>query len=217
MKGITEELAEVQLKLKGTSWTNNEEFDQNGAILLRNVVNGSLLVRPKPESDDVVRYKKRLKQTADNSNAQVAGSIETYNYPDYIHYHRGVVKQVIEKAIGRPLYPTYFYDRFYLQHHALPPHTDRDACEISASMLISTTLTDPWPLYVVKPFDDLSDINAEMYDATDKDLIVYKGTECIHWRDNMPRGEHTHHQIFFHYVLQDGNRAFCAFDNGRVD
>ena len=217
MKSIRESLAIEMMEQKGSSWTNNEEFDQNGALLLKNVVDGSLLVRPQPDTDEVTRYQKRLVTKRPASEAQVEGSIETYNYPDYKYYHRGVVKKVIEEAIGRPLYPTYFYDRFYLRHQALAPHTDRAACEISASMLISTTLTDPWPLYVVKPFDDLGDIEVEMYDATDKDLIIYKGVECIHFRDNMPRGEHTHHQVFFHYVLQDGQRAFAAYDNGRFD
>lgn len=216
MKEIQESLAIKMLERKGNSWTNNEEFDQNGAILLKNVVDGSLLIRPKPKTTEVTNYKKRLLITRPSSEAQVLGSIECYNYPEYQYYHRGVVKKIIEEAIGRSLYPTYYYDRFYLQHQSLPAHIDREACEISASMIISTTLTEPWPLYVVKPFDDLSNIDVEMYNATDKDLIIYKGLECIHFRDNMPRGDHTHHQIFFHYVLQDGHRAFCAYDNGRT-
>ena len=58
MKGITEELAEVQLNLKGTSWTNNEELDQNGGSFLKEC--GGWLPAcktPKRESDDVVDIK----------------------------------------------------------------------------------------------------------------------------------------------------------------
>ena len=216
MKEINQEIVEQVLKKYKSSWTNNQEFDEKGAILIKNVVNGKELIREVPDSKKVHNYKERMLTEADESSAQVQGSIETYNYPDYKYYHRGVVKTIIENAIGRKLYPTYYYDRFYFKNQALIPHSDRDACEISASMLISTTLEKPWPLYVLRPVKDINDLEADVYDATDEDLIVYKGTECIHWRDNMPRGEHTHHQIFFHYVLQDGNRAYCAYDNGSM-
>ena len=61
--------------------------------------------------------------------------------------------------------------------------------------------------------------------------MIYKGCERPHWRDPMPgtpKGkkskklfgkaptqEQYYHQIFFHYVLQDGERAQCAWDRAR--
>ena len=62
------------------------------------------------------------------------------------------------------------------------------------------------------------------------DGLLYKGCERPHWRDKMPgftgkrskklfgktpTKEQYYHQIFFHYVLQDGNRAHCAWDRLR--
>jgi hypothetical protein len=58
------------------------------------------------------------------------------------------------------------------------------------------------------------------------DGMIYKGCERPHWREAMPganrskklfgKGEELYyHQIFFHYVLQDGQRAHCAFDAAR--
>ena len=63
------------------------------------------------------------------------------------------------------------------------------------------------------------------------DGLLYKGCERPHWRDPMPgvRKEEDkipvpgkedksltyYHQIFFHYVLQDGHRAHCAWDRSR--
>ena len=58
------------------------------------------------------------------------------------------------------------------------------------------------------------------------DGIIYKGCERPHWRNPMPgllesslrnaKGESNfllyYHQIFFHYVLQDGIRAHHAWD-----
>ena len=61
------------------------------------------------------------------------------------------------------------------------------------------------------------------------DGLIYKGCERPHWRDEMPTPKTTkifgkkkkdqttyyYHQIFFHYVLQDGERAHCAWDRTR--
>ena len=44
------------------------------------------------------------------------------------------------------------------------------------------------------------------------DGMVYKGCERPHWRDSMPGsqwGNNYYHQIFFHYVLQDGQKPLC--------
>ena len=58
--------------------------------------------------------------------------------------------------------------------------------------------------------------------------MIYKGCERPHWRDEMPTPkvskifgkkkeatDYYYHQIFFHYVLQDGERAHCAWDRSR--
>ena len=63
------------------------------------------------------------------------------------------------------------------------------------------------------------------------DGMVYKGCERPHWRNPMPTQYEKrlyllqktktekeglyYHQIFFHYVLQDGQRAHCAWDMAR--
>ena len=48
--------------------------------------------------------------------------------------------------------------------------------------------------------------------------MIYKGCERPHWREPMPGNiidrNLYYHQIFFHYVLQDGHRAHYAFDVG---
>ena len=61
------------------------------------------------------------------------------------------------------------------------------------------------------------------------DGLLYKGCERPHWREAMPgskkkskklfgkaqQQELYYHQIFFHYVLADGERAHCAWDRAR--
>ena len=62
----------------------------------------------------------------------------------------------------------------------------------------------------------------------DGDGVVYKGCERIHWRGKFPKEYDTnwmgrekkreglyHHQLFLHYVLQDGQRSHHAWDRLR--
>jgi hypothetical protein len=146
----------------------------------------------------------------------------------------------LEKILGRKLYNTYYYDRYYFPGQELTKHADRDACEISVSIHISTNLPDDlkdWP-FMIKTPDTYTDktksdilVPGEERSAVlnPGDGLIYKGCERPHWRDAMPtprrrkrdillRREsptYYYHQIFFHYVLQDGQRAQCAFDMAR--
>ena len=140
------------------------------------------------------------------------------------------------------LYNTYYYDRYYFPGQALTKHADRDACEISVSIHISTNLPDDlkdWP-FMIKTPDIYTDKKktAVLVPGEERSLVLnpgdgllYKGCERPHWRDAMPgtpkgkkskklfgkgpQEEQYYHQIFFHYVLQDGERAQCAWDKAR--
>ena len=60
----------------------------------------------------------------------------------------------LEKIIGRKLYNTYYYDRFYYPGQELTRHADRDACEISVSIHVSTNLEGKdadWPFWIKTP------------------------------------------------------------------
>lgn len=50
----------------------------------------------------------------------------------------------LEEAIGKKLYNTYYYDRFYNPGQALSNHADRPACEISVTVHISSNLNQSW-------------------------------------------------------------------------
>ena len=73
----------------------------------------------------------------------------------------------------------------------------------------------------------LEQIYSDLYDQVIKEKnigLLYKGCERPHWRASMPgkkrniirkifkQEEFYYHQIFFHYVLQNGNRAHFAWD-----
>ena len=213
---MTEEEVLIAEKLNtGTSWTRNEEFDKNGYLVIKDLWDAQELYHPVPEIKGQYNYHSKRADifTHVPEEAQVKGSTSRYWHPQYRVIHSGI-RLKLEEIIGRKLYNTYYYDRFYFPGQELTKHTDRDACEISVSVHVSTNLEGidaDWPFWIKTP--DGEDRSAIL---TAGDGLLYKGCERPHWRGKMPgsRADNYYHQIFFHYVLQDGNRAHCAWDRG---
>ena len=111
------------------------------------------------------------------------------------------------------------------------------------SIHISTNLPDnlkDWPFKIKTPdtYTDPKKKETILVPGEERALvlntgdgIIYSGCDRPHWRDPMPgtpkgkkskklfgkapQEEQYYHQIFFHYVLQDGQRAHCAWDRAR--
>ena len=217
----------------GTTWTRNESFDKNGYLPVENLWDPKELFCEVPEKRGQFSYwSKNLEDFNHMENElQVNGSVSRYWYPLYRHIHTGI-RLKLEKIIGRKLYNTYYYDRFYFPGQELEKHVDRDACEISVTLHISTNLTGEdaeWPICIKSPdvYEDkqkkvvISNGSNAAISLGPGDGLIYKGCERPHWRDPMPTPsdskdkEYYYHQIFFHYVLQDGHRSHCAFDMAR--
>jgi len=243
---MTEQQKLCQCKMQevlnsGTSSTKNEQFDKDGYFVIRNLWDPEELYHPVPNIRGQLNY---YDNNLDNFTHcevenQVEGSIARYWYPQYRNIHIGIRKK-LEEVIGRKLYNTYYYDRFYFPGQALTIHTDRDACEISVTMHISTNLPDDlkdWPIKIKTP-DTYTDKNKTSISIPGEerscilqpgDGVLYKGCERPHWRDPMPiprrrkrdvimrrdNPDYYYHQIFFHYVLADGQRSHCAWDRSR--
>jgi hypothetical protein len=223
-------------KNTGTSPTNNRHFDKNGFLVIKNLTDPKDLLfdlSNLPKKSGALGYYGTIEKfDYIESEDQVNGSLSRYNYPSYKHVHYQV-KTKIEQIIGKRLYPTYYFDRFYYPGQKLTYHVDRPSCEISVSVNIQTNLDTPWPLFIrsVEAFDKDSKIILESGKVCDVNLepgdgLLYKGCERPHWREEMPTeyintwyGKKVekeglfYHQIFFHYVLQDGIRAHYAFDS----
>jgi hypothetical protein len=206
MKEISTELLDEVRERQGGTWTHNPAFDKQGAVIVKGAIDPAPFIQELPKHG-YTRYNNGTIYDQSPKASQVSGSRETYCRPAYEALHKCDIRLIVEKTIGRKVYPTYHFDRFYLSNQTLAPHADRQACEISVSLLIDTTLTEPWPLYVLSPDMEASENNLDA-----GDILIYKGFECLHWRDNIPRGNNCHHQAFFHYVLQDGNYAHFAFE-----
>ena len=220
----------------GTAWTNNEQFEKDGYLVVRDLWDPKELYHPVPELRGQLNY---WDKNPDNFKhieveEQVQGSVSRYYHPQYRRIHTGV-RRKLESIIGNKLYNTYYYDRYYFSGQDLSKHTDRNACEISVSIHISTNLPKElkdWEFkiktpdtYSDKKRSDISVFGEERSVVLNPgDGLIYKGCERPHWRDPMPtpnkswfkkESEYYYHQIFFHYVLQNGQRAHCAWDMSR--
>ena len=231
-----DELLVNERKNTGTAWTRNEQFDKEGYLVVKDLWNPDELYHPLPEQRGQLNYWDMdvTKYTHIEKEAQVDGSLARYWHPQYRTIHTGI-RHKLEKIIGRKLYNTYYYDRYYFPGQELSIHSDRDACEISVSVHISTNLRGEdanWPFKIKTP-DTYTDDTRRVVDVAGEerslvlkpgDGLLYKGCERPHWRDPMPgrrkrdilfKNPYYYHQIFFHYVLQDGERAHCAWDQAR--
>jgi hypothetical protein len=223
----------------GTTWTKNKSFEDNGYLVIENLWDAADLVCPIPPIKGQLSYwgKKLDQVNYEPVESQVEGSISRYWHPQYRQIHTEI-RQKLEQVLGRKLYNTYYYDRFYSPGQELKKHADRDACEISVTVHIGTNLPKEqanWPIWIKTPDIYTDQTKKEIFvpgkecSVTLKagDGMIYKGCERPHWRDPMPtpkektklfgknKNEYYYHQIFFHYVLQDGIRAHCAFDRAK--
>ena len=224
-----EEVVKSEYENQGTSWTRNEFFDTNGYLIIKNLCDPKKLFHPVPKERGLFNWKgsdKLDKFTHQEVENQVNGSVARYWHPQYRKIH-SEIRLILERIIGRKLYNTYYYDRFYFPGQELKKHTDRPACEISVSIHVSTNIKESWPIWIKTP-DTFEDKTMKIANGENRfvhleagDGMVYKGCERPHWRDPMPglleskinKDESLYyHQIFFHYVLQDGIRAHYAWD-----
>ena len=243
-EGMTEMQVAFQEKFNsGTAWTRNDKFEKDGYLKVENLWDPEELYHPVPNLRGQLNY---YDKNPDNFNHQdvenqVEGSVSRYWHPQYRNIHSGISK-MLEDTLGRKLYNTYYYDRYYFPGQELKKHADRDACEISVTVHVSTNLPDDlkdWPIKIKTP-DKYTDKKktSVLVPGEERscvlnpgDGMIYKGCERPHWRDAMPgipvgkkskklfgkkqTEEYYYHQIFFHFVLQDGNRAHCAWDRSR--
>jgi predicted 2-oxoglutarate/Fe(II)-dependent dioxygenase YbiX len=110
-----------------------------------------------------------------------------------------------EKLSGKRLYPTYSYARLYKNGEKLKIHTDREACEISATLTVGFD-GEPWSIYM----GDKNKENASKIDMDVGDAVLYRGMEKHHWRKKFKGNWQA--QIFLHYVDADGPYKEWKFD-----
>jgi predicted 2-oxoglutarate/Fe(II)-dependent dioxygenase YbiX len=112
-----------------------------------------------------------------------------------------------ETASGKRLLPTYSYARLYAPGDALKNHTDRESCEISATITLGFE-GDVWSIYMG---DDMEKSNASEIKMGVGDAVLYRGMDKHHWREKYTEGK-WQAQVFLHYVDADGPHKEWKFD-----
>lgn len=117
---------------------------------------------------------------------------------------------VVEKTIGKALWPTLSFCYLYKKGHQLTLHTDRSSCEWVASLCIgfandSEKGVGQWPL-IVQSTDGI----AQPVTLQVGDLVVFRGAKTPHWRE--PYEGAWYVSAIFAYVEKEGPYAYHKFD-----
>lgn len=110
-------------------------------------------------------------------------------------FHHQLTSQ-IERIVGRPIKPSYVYVASYVSGARLDPHTDREQCEYTVSLLVDYTAPRDgpagWPLHL-HAGDDVSLAQRV------GDCALFRGRDLPHWRNPLDEGC-TSTSILLHYV-----------------
>jgi hypothetical protein len=111
----------------------------------------------------------------------------------------------MEKVTQLALIPTYSFARIYRDGDELVAHTDRPACEISATLTLGFVADRIWDIYA----------DGEPVSLDVGDMLVYRGCDVRHWRQ--PFVGTVWVQVFLHYVNANGPYASAhAFDQRQI-
>lgn len=137
-------------------------------------------------------------------------SFNTYSkgYKTTFDYILPVLQPIIEKTIEKALIPTYAFGRIYYAGSLLYRHSDRQACEISMSLCVSSSEDYPWPIWIT----DKTGVNKSV-NLNPGDAIIYNGY-LPHWRDAYDGKEQI--QLFCHFVDANGAYGDCKYDQRPV-
>jgi hypothetical protein len=119
---------------------------------------------------------------------------ETYSHYSDIVMETLLVKllPIMEKETGLKLNPNYSYARIYKKGDILKRHKDRFSCEISTTLNLGGDL---WTIYLEPSGKE--NLKGIKVDLKQGDMLVYKGNELEHWREEF-KGENCA-QVFLHY------------------
>lgn len=100
---------------------------------------------------------------------------------------------IVSAIIGDEIYRTYNLGRIYIPGDFLPVHTDKAACEVSATVTLECDRL--WPIW----FSPLTLDKKISLGLDTGDCALYKGPDIPHWREEL-KGSSNHIQLFFHWM-----------------
>ena len=185
----------------------DNEFEKNGYIVIRNVLDSDLLTYL---ASQIKMVEKLL--CLQNNVKKTDYAFSDSQTPTSFTYYSALTTETLletmnekmEKIVNKSLYPSYSYLRIYYKDSTLAKHTDRPSCEYSATICI-TIDAEPWDIW----FETKDGVEKQIF-LQPGDMIVYKGTELTHWRNKYEHNEQI--QVFLHYVNSYGQYAEYKYD-----
>jgi len=202
---------------------NNELFEKNGYVIIRGMFLREFMQFINLYIDmhiDRCAYKE------DNNyyyHHEWDGGFDPHEFGDqvrssyFFHYGSTIsetlmlfILQKLESELKLKLNPTYSYLRVYQQNNILEKHTDRPSCEISVTLPISSDCSNldydyVWPIYFIDRGN-----NKIKVELNPGDIVVYRGNELVHWRDEFLGNYQT--QLMMHYTDSTGPYQDLLFD-----
>ena len=180
---------------------NQQEFRQNGYVVLRSLIAEPLL-------SSLCRYGTRriaMPNSWERANVdpEAPPTPEAYGDP-MMNMLLLNLKPQVEKATGLQLDPTFSFYRVYHRGDILKRHKDRPACEIALTISLQYKASQTWPIWV-EGASGAASIHLEPGDG-----VLYRGIDCPHWREPFEGEESL--QVFLFYVDQKGPHAEWKFD-----
>lgn len=169
------------------------DFDTNGYVHLKRVLDTNNCKQLIEELNKYITQGKTIK----DSQCPISEAI--HGTPTFDKLLEDLLPH-FEKACGKQLYPTYSYARLYKPGEELKKHTDRPACEISATVTLGFD-GNPWSIYMA----------GNKIDMQVGDAVLYRGMDIEHWREKYIEGQ-WQAQVFLHYVDADGPHADQKYD-----
>lgn len=184
-------------------------FDTHGYEVVRGVLQPETLKLLTTEFK-ILREGDLLRKTGDPDNQTFGGdkqSPRSFSWFGAFCFEAVMlmVQPVVEKTVGKKLWPTYSYARQYWNGATLLKHLDRPACEFSATITVDDDGSDNWPIWMTSYDGSISELT-----LNPGDMCIYKGCELEHWREEYKgKGQL---QTFVHYVDVYGPYADRKFD-----
>ena len=187
---------------------NSMFFNENGYIIMRNVLNEQTINLLKTEikiTEKKLCFEKNKKKNdyffSDNMCNKSFSAYSLLGTEALLN----MFCTLIEDSIGLKLFPTYSYSRIYYKGSILKKHIDRSECEISVSLCLLKDNEDKWKFFL-----EDKNKNEICIDLDEGDMVIYMGTKLSHWRNEFLGNEHI--QIFLHYVNKYGENSNSKYD-----
>lgn len=175
------------------------DFEKNSYVVIKNFLHEEILSAHYTYFLELYKNKK-----LEIDNNQVIGNAYTR---DDVVFDTLLSKMapLISKIVGKELWPTYAFCRLYKYGEKLEKHTDRKACEYSASITLGFNNNGKiWPIFLE------NDGKKIKFKLDVGEALIYKGRDLPHWRKKF-KGDHQA-QLFLHYVDSNGPYKNFVFD-----